>query len=871
MDQNMELTNAARESVTRALQVAKSLGTPLAEPGHLAIALFESDFGRRVLRKAKKVVSGGEDPTSLLREFVQRKYPGQSPAPLSSSPSTALARLVERAAQGATRRGDALVAQDRLLLALYDEKEVATVLKKVIDRATAERVAGELRGGGGGKKVLTADAEESFDALEKYGVDLIQKAEDGLIDPVIGRDEEIRRVIQILSRRTKNNPCLAGPPGVGKTSIAEGLALRIVQDDVPEGMRGIKLRTLDMASLVAGAKYRGEFEERLKAVLAEVAGAPKPGVILFIDEIHLVLGAGKADGAMDAANILKPMLARGELRVVGATTDDEYQRHVEKDAAFERRFQKVAVGEPSVEATVAILRGLRTKYEAHHGVRILDSSLVAAAKLSARYVGGRYLPDKAIDLVDEAASSRRVQLDSKPEALDRLERKINELGVEAISLKREKDEHSKKRLLEVSRKIQNLRDEVAPLQEQWESERGQADELRELQEKLDRLYLKAQAARRQGDLERAADLDMAIVETRTRLTQLKSDLEARDSFQNNDNTKSSRDSVTPDDVAEVVARWTGVPVAKLHKSDKSRLLELASRLKKVVVGQDAAIDVVVAAILRARAGLAKTDNPLGTFLFLGPTGVGKTATAKALASELFDDPKNLVRIDCSEYSEAHAVARLIGSPPGYVGHEAGGQLTEAVRKSPHTVVLFDEIEKAHSTLLKVLLQVLDDGRMTDGKGRTVDFTQSVVILTSNVGSDSLLQSTTDVKSVKSEVVALLRQTFPPEFLNRLTVCIFDRLAPPQLRQITRNAVNDLARRLKDQQDVDLALTDAAADAILRNAYDPAFGARPIERFVEANVTTKLSHMILADHLHKGNKVLIDASTLDPAHLLFNVL
>lgn len=876
-----QLTDAAAETIQKALEEAKTIGHALAEPAHLAIALLESDFGKSLSRRAELSVEEQRALTRSMHELATTKYPAQSPPPLSSSPSNATQRLVERASAAAKKQGDSLVAQDHLFLALYGQREVAQAFENhnLVQRK-AEKAAKDLRAG---RKIDSRSAEETYDALEKYGVDLVKLAAEGKIDPVIGRDDEVRRCVQILSRRTKNNPILVGPPGVGKTAVAEALALRIADYDVPEGMRGVGLRTLDMASLVAGAKYRGEFEERLKAVLQEVKEAPEPGLLLFIDEIHLVLGAGKSDGAMDAANILKPMLARGQLRMIGATTDDEYREHVEKDAAFERRFQKVLVTEPSVEATVAILRGLREKYEAHHGVRILDSSLVAAAQLSARYISGRFLPDKAIDLIDEASASRRVQLDSKPEELDMLERKIAALEIEAISLKREKDEGSQARLHEVKKKIANLKEKLLPLQERWSRDRSRADDLKALQEKLDRLKNKAVVARRQGDLERAADLEYgAIPETEKQLKSIKDDLEKlelerRESssmqIDGTDGRPTSlvSESVTPDHISEVVSRWTGIPVTKLTQSERTRLLDLASRLKLRVVGQDAAIDAVANAIMRSRAGLAKPDAPLGAFLFVGPTGSGKTETCKGLAAELFDDAKSaLVRIDMSEYSEAHSVSRLIGAPPGYIGYDRGGQLTEAVRKTPHVVVLLDEIEKAHQSVVKVLLQLLDEGRMTDGQGRTVNFTHAVVILTSNVGSDILLAAGPQTgDKVKTAVSHALRVAFPPEFLNRLTTCLFNPLGRVELRRVAHKAVATVASRL-EEKGIDLKLSEDAAEVIVQNSYDPAFGARPIERFIETAITNKLSQMLLNGALVQGSQVIINVSPLNPTDLSFNV-
>uniref|UniRef100_A0A7S3JRR7 Clp R domain-containing protein n=1 Tax=Aureoumbra lagunensis TaxID=44058 RepID=A0A7S3JRR7_9STRA len=868
-----KFTNASLETIKKALdEAAKQNGHALCEPCHIALCLLENDYGTRILNRANIQESNG-----LKKDVEERikKLPKQSPPPLSASLSAASQRLLDRAQRDSKQQGDSFIAQDHLFLALYGEQDVAKILKHHgLDSTSAKKAVDMLRGG---KKVESETAEENFDALEKYGIDMIKLAAEGKLDPVIGRDEEIRRVIQILSRRTKNNPVICGPPGVGKTALVEGLAQRIVENDCPQSMRGIGLRTLDMSSLISGAKYRGEFEERLKAVMKEVVESPLPGIILFIDEVHLVLGAGRTDGAMDAANILKPLLARGQLRVIGATTDDEYRKYIEADAAFERRFQKVQVGEPSIEATVAILRGLRDRYESHHGVQILDSALVAAAQLSHRYISGRFLPDKAIDLIDEAASSRRVQLDSKPEELDALERKVAALEIEAISLKREKDEGSKRRLADVKLKIANLKEQLQPLEEQWNQERYRADELRDLQEKLDRLKLKAQVARRNQDFERAADLEYAAIpEVEERLAQLKANLAQQEAMEIDLEPTTGEESikplvtesVTPDHVSEVVSRWTGIPVQKLTQSERVRLLSLADRLKTRIVGQDESIAVIAAAILRSRAGLGRANQPLGAFLLCGSTGTGKTLMAKSLAAELFDDSKSaLTRLDMSEYSEAHSVARLIGSPPGYVGFDQGGQLTEAVRKSPYVVLLLDEIEKAHPNVLKVLLQLLDEGRLTDSHGRTVDFTQCVVILTSNVGSQYLLAAdlssgTIDDKT-KANVHAMLRAQFPPEFLNRLTTTIFNPLGRSHLRQVVFKAAGTLADRLKEHE-IDFSISENACEAILDAAQDPQFGARPIERYVESEITTAISQMILAGKISKGRHILVGADPQNSA-------
>jgi len=692
-----------------------------------------------------------------------------------------------------------------------------------------------------------------FESLSKFGVDLVERAASGKLDPVVGRDDEIRRVVQILSRRTKNNPVLVGEPGVGKTAVAEGLAQRILADDVPENMKGIGLRTLDMAALVAGAKYRGEFEERLTAVMTEVMEAPAPGVILFIDEIHNVLGAGKTEGSMDAANILKPLLARGELRCIGATTHDEYRAHIEKDSAFERRFQPVMVGEPSVGATISILRGLRERYEKHHGVVIEDAALVAAAALSNRYITSRFLPDKAIDLVDEAAATRRVQIDSKPEELDRLERRLLQLEIEATALKREKDNASRKRLHEVQRDVSNLREELTPLREQWEAERGRDDAVRQLKEKLDEMRVKAMQSRRTGDMQRAADLEFyAIPEAEARLKQLEAEAKAAHEA----SSSMMSHAVTETHVLEIVSRWTGVPVNKLSEGEKARLLSLHERLHRRVIGQERAVQAVADSVLRSRAGLARTDQPTGSFLFLGPTGVGKTELAKALHSELFNgDERSLVRLDMSEYSEAHSVARLVGAPPGYVGHDEGGQLTEAVRKKPYTVVLLDEIEKAHPRVLPVLLQLLDEGRLTDSKGRVVDFKNTVVILTSNIGAAALLQG---APGAAEEALKGARAHFPPEFLNRLSdVCTFSPLDRASLRKVVHKAFGAICKRL-EERGVYALMTDRGADAILTASFDPRYGARPVERYLEKEVVTILSKMILGGELSPGTGIQIDA-------------
>jgi len=692
---------------------------------------------------------------------------------------------------------------------------------------------------------------------------------------VIGRDEEIRRVIRVLSRRTKNNPVLIGEPGVGKTAIVEGLAQRICRGDVPESLQNRRVISLDMGALVAGAKYRGEFEERLKAVLKEVKESTV-GIVMFIDEIHLVLGAGKTDGAMDAANLLKPMLARVELRCIGATTLDEYRKYIEKDAAFERRFQQVYVAEPSVTDTISILRGLKEKYESHHGVRILDGALVMAAQLAQRYITNRFLPDKAIDLIDEACANTRVQLDSQPEVIDVLERKSLQLEVEGTALEKEEDNASKQRLADVRTELEKIKDEIQPLKARYEAEKGRVTELRKMRKKLEETKQKIEVAERNRDLQRAADLKyFAIPELEKKIAILTEE-------ERNEKGKSQKDKllsevVGQEQIADVVSRWTGIPVSKLNQTEKDKLLKLAEHLHKRVVGQDEAVDAVAEAILRSRAGLAREHQPLGSFLFLGPTGVGKTELAKALAFDLFDNEKQIVRIDMSEYMESHSVSRLIGAPPGYVGHEEGGQLTEAVRRRPYCVVLFDEVEKAHQQVFNILLQVLDDGRLTDSQGRTVDFSNAIIILTSNLGSDFLLEAADKFKQgkipedVRGKVMGVVKKHFRPEFLNRLDdIVVFQPLSSSNLREIVTIQLANLSRRLVER-DITLDIDTSATDFVLSEAYDPAYGARPYRRYLEKHVVTQLSKMILDGSLpdHSSVTIVLD-KTKTPAQLAFNV-
>ncbi|MGK7863845.1 ATP-dependent chaperone ClpB [Falsiroseomonas sp. E2-1-a4] len=816
-------------------------------PEHLLKALLDDEQGAA----AGLIRAAGGDP-AVAKQSVdaeigrQPKVQGAGAGQPQFTPD--IVRVLDAAQQAATKAGDAFVAQDRLLVALAasDGPSGRALRAANADAVKLEAAIATLRKG---RTVDSQNAEDQFEALKKYARDLTALAREGKLDPVIGRDEEIRRTIQVLARRTKNNPVLIGEPGVGKTAIVEGLALRIVRGDVPEALKNKKVMALDLGSMVAGAKYRGEFEERLKGVLKEVEEAAGD-IVLFIDEMHTLVGAGKADGAMDASNLIKPALARGELHCVGATTLDEYRKHVEKDAALARRFQPVMVGEPSVTDTVSILRGIKEKYELHHGVRITDGALVAAATLSNRYITDRFLPDKAIDLMDEASSRLRMQVDSKPEELDALDRDLMRLKIEREALRKETDGASKDRLLKLEKELSELEERSGEMTSRWEAEKSLVVESQKLKEQLDHARTEFDLAQNRGDLAKASELRFGVI------PQLEKKLaEAGDG-----DARLVNEAVTEEAIAAVVSRWTGIPVEKMLEGERAKLLQMEDQLRKRVVGQEEALEAVAKAVRRARAGLQDPNRPIGSFLFLGPTGVGKTELVKSLAHFLFDDERAMTRIDMSEFMEKHAVARLIGAPPGYVGYEEGGTLTEAIRRRPYQVILFDEVEKAHDDVFNILLQVLDDGRLTDGQGRTVDFRNCIIVLTSNLGSQAIaeLPETSDIEAARPAVMRAVRDRFRPEFLNRLDeVVLFRRLARADMASIVDIQLGSLKRILEDRK-ITLELDEAAREWLAEAGYDPSYGARPLKRVIQRSLQDKLADLLLAGTLHDGTVVRVSA-------------
>ena len=844
-----KLTTMSRDAVTAAVRLALTKGNPTAEPVHLLHAMLmvpESSVAPLL-----KAVGADAARVDGAASAAIDKLPSSSGSSVAQPQlSGALARVLADAETRADKLGDQFVSTEHLLIALAEvDSDAKNILaSNGVTTAALEKAFNDSRGD---KRITSAESEGGESALDKYSIDLTQRAKDGKLDPVIGRDSEIRRVAQVLSRRTKNNPVLIGEAGVGKTAVVEGLAQRIVKGDVPDSLKGRRLVSLDLASMVAGAKYRGEFEERLKAVLNEIKSA-EGQIITFIDELHTVVGAGASEGSMDASNMLKPLLARGELRLIGATTLDEYREHIEKDPALERRFQQVYVGEPSVEDTVAILRGLRERYEAHHKVRITDSALVAAAQLSHRYITGRQLPDKAIDLVDEAASRLRMEIDSSPEEIDTLRRQVDRLTMEQFAVEKEEDPGSKARLARINSDLADAKEQLRGLEARWAAEKEGLNKVGELKTRIDALRTEADKHTRDGDLAKASEILYGEI------PELNKQLDEAAAAEEDSQGKSMvSEEVTSDDIAEVVSAWTGVPVGKMLEGESEKLLDMENRIGKRLVGQQAAVKAVSDAVRRSRAGISDPNRPTGSFMFLGPTGVGKTELAKALADFLFDDETAMVRIDMSEYMEKHSVSRLVGAPPGYVGYEEGGQLTEAVRRRPYSVVLLDEIEKAHPDVFNILLQVLDDGRLTDGQGRTVDFRNVILIMTSNLGSQFMADPSLSPEERRNQVMAVVKDHFRPEFLNRLDeIVLFDELSREDLDKIVDISLDKLNRRLAERR-ISIDVSAAAREWLARTGYDPVYGARPLRRLIQTTVEDQLARAMLAGTISDDQKVSVD--------------
>ena len=813
---------------------------------HLLLALIGQMNGL-IPNLLKKM---GIDTVDLMKKLEEKldRMPKIEGGVSDPRPNAEMNRVLIGAEDYAKKMEDAYISTEHLFLASYDNNSFLKengVVKKQFENA--------LEGVRGGKKIMTDNPENTYEALDKYGKDLVELARKGKIDPIIGRDNEIRRAIQILSRRNKNNPILIGEPGVGKTAIAEGIAQRILNGDVPENLKDKTIFSLDMGALISGAKYRGEFEERLKAVLDELENSDGR-IILFIDEVHNIVGAGKTEGSMDAGNLLKPMLARGEIKVIGATTIDEYRKYIEKDAALERRFQPILVNEPSVEDTISILRGLKEKFEIFHGIRITDNALVTAATMSDRYINDRFLPDKAIDLIDEAAAKVKTEINSMPTELDEVTRRVMQLEIEKVALEKEKDQASKDRLENLEKELAELNEKKAAFQSQWENEKQEVEKIKKLNEEIEKVRLEIEAAQRKNDYNKLAELQYGV------LPQLEKDrTELQEKAKEHDNNKLLKQEIDSEEIAEIVGKWTGIPVSKLMQGEKEKILNLAKYMKERVIGQDDAIETISDTIIRSRAGLKDPNRPIGSFIFLGPTGVGKTYLTKTLSLNLFDDENNIVRIDMSEYMDKFSVTRLIGAPPGYVGYEEGGQLTEAVRRKPYSVILFDEIEKAHPDVFNVLLQLLDDGRLTDGKGKVVDFKNTIVIMTSNIGSEIILEDPQLSDTTKEAVLDEMKHRFKPEFLNRIDdIIIFKSLGKDSVKNIIKLILEDINHKLKEQF-IKVEFTDNALDFIVNEAYDPAYGARPLKRFVQKDIETNLSKMILSNEIPENSTILIDSN------------